>query len=68
MFQAVKYAALREAELKSKSQKGKTDVILVTSRKLTPDLKKLKNLLGVSVIDGVLAPVQRAVHTDRTKS
>jgi hypothetical protein len=56
MFQTVKYSALREAVLKSKSKKGKTDIILVTSGKLTSNLKELKNLLGVNVIDGILAP------------
>jgi hypothetical protein len=56
LFQTVKYAALREAELKAKSQKGKTDVILVLSRKLPAKLKELKNLLGVTVVDGILAP------------
>jgi hypothetical protein len=58
MFQTVKYSALREAVLKSKSKKGKTGIILVTSAKLTPELTKLKNLLGVTVIDGILAPAQ----------
>jgi|SRR5580692_2000859 hypothetical protein len=56
LFQTVKYAALRKAELKSKSQKGKTSVILVLSRKLPVDLKEVKNLLGVTVVDGVVAP------------
>lgn len=56
MFQAVKYSALREAVLKSKSKKGKTDIILVTSQKLTARLKELKNRLGVTVIDGILGP------------
>jgi hypothetical protein len=54
----VKYAALREAELKAKTQKGKTDLILVLSRKLPAKLKEIKNLLGVTVVDGVLAPEQ----------
>ncbi len=58
LFQAVKYAALHEAELKSKSQKGKTDVILVLSRKLPAHLKELKNLLGVTVVDGIVPPEQ----------
>ena len=58
LFQTVKYAALREAELRAKSQKGKTDVILVLSRKLPAKLKELKNLLGVTVVDGILAPEQ----------
>jgi hypothetical protein len=56
LFQTVKYAALREAELKSKSQSGKTEVILVMSRKLSPELKELKNLLGATVLDEVCAP------------
>jgi hypothetical protein len=56
LFQAVKYAALREAELRSESQKGKTAVILVLSRILPTKLKEVKNLLGVTVVDGVLAP------------
>jgi hypothetical protein len=58
LFQTVKYAALREAELKAKTQKGKTDLILVLSRKLPAKLKEIKNLLGVTVVDGVLAPEQ----------
>jgi hypothetical protein len=58
MFQAVKYAALREAYLKSKPQKGKTEVILVMSAKLTPDWTKLRNLLGVIVRDEIVVPNQ----------
>jgi hypothetical protein len=56
MFQTVKYTALRAAELKSKFQKGKIEVILVMSRKLPVELKELKNLLGVTLVDGVVAP------------
>ncbi len=56
LFQTVKYAALREAELKAKSRMGKADVILVLSRKLPAGLKVVKNLLGVTVVDGIVAP------------
>ena len=56
LFQTVKYAALREAELKSKSQKGRTAAILVLSRKLPAHLKELKHLLGVTVVDGIPTP------------
>jgi hypothetical protein len=56
LFQTVKYAALREAELKAKTQKGTTDLILVLSRKLPAKLKEIKNLLGVTVVDGIIAP------------
>ncbi|MGC2467108.1 MAG: hypothetical protein WA517_18085 [Candidatus Acidiferrum sp.] len=58
LFQTVKYVALREAELKARSKQGKIDVILVLSRKLPPHLKEMKNLLGVTVVDGVVVPEQ----------
>jgi hypothetical protein len=54
LFQCVKYSALREAELKSDSKKERTDVILVLSGGLSPRLKKIKNLLGVKVVEGVV--------------
>jgi hypothetical protein len=56
LFQAVKYAALREAELKVDPLQGKNEVILVMSAKLSDQLKKVKNLLGVTVLDGIVAP------------
>jgi hypothetical protein len=57
LFQAVKYAALREAELKVDPSKGKkNEVILVMSAKLSDELKKVKNLLGVTVLDGIVVP------------
>jgi hypothetical protein len=56
LFQAVKYAALREAELKVDPVRGKNDVILVMSAKLSDELKKVKNLLGVTVLDAIVAP------------
>jgi hypothetical protein len=58
IFQAVKYAAVGEAYLKSIFDKARIQIILVISSKLTPDLKELKNLLGVTVIDGILVPEQ----------
>jgi hypothetical protein len=58
LFQTVKYMALREAELKAKSQQGKCEVILVLSRKLPAHLKEVKNLLGVTVVDGIVVPEQ----------
>lgn len=54
LFQCVKYSALREAELKSKSKNGSTRVVLVLSGRLPAHLKGIRNLLGVEVIDGVL--------------
>ena len=56
LFQTVKYIALREAELKSKCEKGQTNVMLVLSRKLPANLVELKNLLGVHVVDGIIMP------------
>jgi hypothetical protein len=56
MFQCVKYAALREAELKSDSKNGSTRVVLVISKKLPAHLKEVKNLLGIEVIDGLIVP------------
>ena len=56
LFQVVKYAALREAELKVDPLQGKNEVILVMSAKLSDELKKVKNLLGVTVLDGIVAP------------
>jgi hypothetical protein len=56
LFQAVKYAALREAELKIDPWQGKNEVLLVMSAKLSDELKKVKNLLGVTVLDQIVAP------------
>lgn len=58
IFQAVKYAAVGEAYLKSIFDKARIEIILVTSSRLTPDLRELKNLMGVTVIDGILVPEQ----------
>lgn len=54
LFQCVKYSALRKAELRSESKKENTEVILVLSGSLPQRLKKIKNLLGVSVVEGVV--------------
>ena len=56
MFQCVKYAALRGAELKSESKTGSTRVILVLSKTLPAELQGIKNLLGVEVMDGIVVP------------
>jgi hypothetical protein len=56
MFQCVKYAALRGAELKSESKTGGTRVILVLSKTLPAELQGIKNLLGVEVMDGIVVP------------
>jgi hypothetical protein len=56
LFQAVKYAALREAELKLEPSKGKNEVILVMSAKLSDKLTRVKNTLGVTVIEEIVAP------------
>jgi hypothetical protein len=56
LFQCVKYAALREAELKSDSKHGSARVVLVLSRKLPSHLIEAKNLLGIEVIDEVAVP------------
>lgn len=56
MFQCVKYAALREAELKYESRGGSTRVVLVLSGKLPSHLTQIKNLLGVEVVEGVTVP------------
>ena len=58
LFQSVKYAALREAELKTQSRQGKFEIILVMSRKLPANLKETRNLLGVTVVDGIIVPEQ----------
>jgi hypothetical protein len=55
IFQCVKYEALIQAELKSTLTKGKTRVVLVTTRLLPPDLKRLANILGVEVLEGIKA-------------
>ena len=47
---------MREAELKVDPVPGKNNVILVISAKLSDELKKVKNLLGVTVLDGIVAP------------
>jgi hypothetical protein len=56
LFQCVKYSALREAELRSDAKKENIEVILVLSGRLTPQLKQIRNLLGVEVMEGVIVP------------
>lgn len=56
LFQAVKYLALCEAERKVEGCAENTEIILVSSRRFSGPLKRLKNLLGVTVVDGVVAP------------
>jgi hypothetical protein len=56
LFQSVKYLALRQAELKSEGSNGHPEMILVSSRRFPANVKRLKNLLAVSVIDGVVTP------------
>jgi hypothetical protein len=57
MFQTVKYTAVREAHLKWKPATCTTTVILVTSSKLSPRLKLLKDCLGIDVREGIIAPI-----------
>jgi len=56
MFQTVKYTAVREAHLKWKPETCTTNVILVTSSKLSPTLTLLKDCLGIDVREGIIAP------------
>lgn len=57
MFQTVKYAAVRNAHLKWKPETCTTTAILVTSTKLSPALKILRDCLGVDVREGIIAPI-----------
>lgn len=65
LFQCVKYAALREAELKSVPKKGSTRVVLVLSKTLPQSLKVIKNLLGVEVVESIVVPPSFVPPDDR---
>jgi hypothetical protein len=53
--QTVKYMAVRNAHLKWKPETSATTAILVTSRKLSPTLRVLRDCLGVDVREGIVA-------------
>jgi hypothetical protein len=56
MFQVIKYAALRDAHVKWTGGPPRATVMLVISGKLPEHLVKLKNLLGVKVLDEIVVP------------
>ncbi|MBB5033342.1 hypothetical protein [Prosthecobacter vanneervenii] len=51
LFQCVKYQAVLEAELRSKLAIGEVRTVLVSTRELTPELLRVKNILGVEFIE-----------------
>jgi hypothetical protein len=63
LFQCVKYRAVMEAVLMTKSRTQNVRALLVLESKLPKSLIPLKNILGVEVIDGISTKMaSRAKH------
>lgn len=56
IFQCVKYRAVMEATLTAQSLPANARALLVLEGHLTPELRTLKNILGVDVFEGVVPP------------
>lgn len=56
LFQCVKYGALIEAEQRAKQEKINSRVLLVLGGKLPDEIRGLKNLLGIEVVEDVVVP------------